>query len=120
MDAVFDSNILIDYLNGIPEARLELGRYSQKSISVTTWIEVMAGTDSSDEGPTRAALLGYRILPLTPAVAEQAFILRRDRKLKLPDAIIFATAQVARLLFVTRNTRDFPSVDPQIRIPYQI
>jgi hypothetical protein len=57
---------------------------------------------------------------LTQAVAEQAFILRRDRKLKLPDAIILATAQVAGLLFVTRNTRDFSSSNPQIRIPYQI
>jgi predicted nucleic acid-binding protein len=120
VDAVFDSNILIDYLNGIPEAKLELERYSQKSISVMTWIEVMAGTDSSDEQQTRYALQAYQLLPMTSAIAERAFILRRDCKLKLPDAIILATAQVAGLSFVTRNTKDFSAADPQVRIPYQI
>jgi predicted nucleic acid-binding protein len=120
MDAVFDSNILIDYLNGIPEAKLEIDLYANKSISIVTWVEVMAGTDASDEDATRLALLDYKPLLMTAAVAERAFILRRDRKLKLPDAIILATAQEAGLLLVTRNTRDFPSTDPQIRIPYQI
>jgi predicted nucleic acid-binding protein len=120
MNAVFDSNILIDYLNGIPEAKLELDLYSQKSISVMTWIEVMAGTNSSDEDQTRSALKIYRLLPMTAAVAERAFILRRDRRFKLPDAIILATAQMAGLLFVTRNTRDFSISDPQVRIPYRI
>jgi predicted nucleic acid-binding protein len=42
------------------------------------------------------------------------------RKLKLPDAFILATAQTASVLLVTRNTRDFSSTDPQIRIPYTI
>lgn len=120
MDAVFDSNILIDYLNGIPEAKLEMDLYSRKSISIVTWIEVMAGTDSSDEDPTRLALSAYQLLPMTSTVAERAFILRRDSKLKFPDAVILATAQTAGVLLVTRNTRDFSSADPQIRIPYQI
>jgi predicted nucleic acid-binding protein len=120
MNAVFDSNILIDYLNGIPEAKLELDLYSQKSISVMTWIEVMAGTNSSDENQTRSALEIYRLLPMTAAVAERAFILRRDHRFKLPDAIILATAQTEGLLFVTRNTRDFSAGDPQVRIPYRI
>jgi predicted nucleic acid-binding protein len=120
MKAILDSSILIDYLNGIPDAKLELDRYPQKSISTVTWIEVMAGTDSTDEHPTRSVLLTFQVLPFTTAVAERAFVLRRDRRLKLPDAIILATAQVAGLLFVTRNTRDFSFADPQIRIPYKI
>ena len=48
MDAVFDSCIVIDYLNGIPEAKAELDLYDEKSISLITWMEVMAGTDPSD------------------------------------------------------------------------
>ena len=120
MNAIFDSNILIDYLNGIPEAKLELDLYPQKSISVMTWIEVMAGTDSSDERQTRLALQVYQLLPMTSAVAERAFILRRDHRLKLPDAIILATAQTSGLLLVTRNSKDFSASDPQVRIPYQI
>jgi len=48
MNAVFDSCIVIDYLNGIPEAKAELDRYERKSISLITWMEVMSGTDESD------------------------------------------------------------------------
>ena len=41
-------------------------------------------------------------------------------ELKLPDAIIFATADVEGRLLVTRNTRDFSPDDPGVRVPYRI
>ena len=118
--ALFDTNILIDYLSGIPQARLELERYSNRAISVITWMEVMAGATRVDERQIRAFLLTFNILPVTTEIAEQAFDLRRQRKIKLPDAIILATAQVEDRLFITRNTRDFPGDDPDVRIPYRL
>ena len=33
-NVLFDTNILIDYLSGIPQARAELERYSNRAISV--------------------------------------------------------------------------------------
>ena len=120
MQALFDSNILIDYLNGFQQAAVEISRYNRKCISIVTWVEVMAGTDATDEDDTRLELLRYTCLPLTSAIAECAFRLRRDRRFKLPDALIFATAQTEGLLLVTRNSRDFSPADPQIRIPYTI
>jgi len=88
MNAVFDSCIVIDYLNGIPEAKAELDRYERKSISLITWMEVMSGTDESDWTDTRDELLRYDCLPITLKVAERAALLRRDNRLRLPDAII--------------------------------
>ena len=117
---LFDTNILIDYLSGIPQARVELERYSKRAISIITWMEVMAGTTPEDEEQVRAFLLTFTILPISPEVAEQAILLRRQRKIKLPDAIILATAQVEDRLLITRNTRDFPSRDPEIQIPYRL
>ncbi|MGD0941435.1 MAG: type II toxin-antitoxin system VapC family toxin [Terracidiphilus sp.] len=119
-NVLFDTNILIDYLSGISQARLELERYSNRAISVITWMEVMAGTTSVDEKQVRTFLLTFTLLPLTSEVAEQAVSLRRERKIKLPDAIIQATAQVEDRLLITRNTRDFPSRDPDVRVPYRI
>jgi len=119
-NVLFDTNILIDYLSGIPQARAELERYSNRAISVITWMEVMAGTGPSDEQQVRAFLLTFTILPLNSEIAEQAVTLRRERKIKLPDAIIQATAQVDDRLLITRNSRDFPSRDPEIRIPYRL
>ncbi len=37
-NSLFDTNILIDYLSGIPQARAELERYSRRAISIITWM----------------------------------------------------------------------------------
>jgi predicted nucleic acid-binding protein len=114
------SAILTDYLSGLPQARSEMERYSRRAISIVTWMEVMAGTTREDEKQIRAFLLTFSILPVAPEVAERAVDLRRQRKIKLPDAIIQATAQVDDRLLITRNTRDFPGHDPDIRVPYRL
>ena len=119
-NVLFDTDILIDYLSGIPEARLEVERYSRRAISIITWMEVMAGTTAKDEKQIRAFLLTFSILPVIAEVAERAFVLRRQRKIKRPDAIIQATAQEEDRLFITRNTRDFPGHDSDIRVPYRL
>jgi predicted nucleic acid-binding protein len=117
---LFDTNILIDYLSGVLKARSELERYHDRAISVITWMEVMAGTTSRDEVQVRAFLLTFRTVPITSDVAERSFLLRRKKNLKLPDAIIRATAEVESRLLVTRNSRDFDPKDPGVRIPYRI
>jgi len=117
---LFDTNILIDYLSGVPKARIELERYRDRAISVITWMEVMAGTTSTDEAQVRAFLMTLHTAPITSDVAERSFLLRRKKNLKLPDAIIRATAEVENRLLVTRNSRDFDANDPGIRIPYRI
>jgi len=119
-NVLFDTNILIDYLSGVPQARNELARYSNRAISIVTWMEVMAGTTEADEEQIRAFLLTFIILPISSEVAEQAIRLRRQRKIKLPDAIIQATALVEDRLLITRNTRDFSVHDADIRVPYRI
>jgi predicted nucleic acid-binding protein len=60
------------------------------------------------------------IIALDEAIAERAVSLRRSHHIKLPDAIIWATAQVHAMLLVTRNTRDFTAGDPGIRMPYRL
>ena len=117
---LFDTNILIDHLSGIDRAGAEIGRYQDRAISIITWMEVMAGSNTEDESRIRAFLTAFRCLPITPEVAERAFVVRKERKLKLPDAIILATAEAADRLLITRNTRDFPADDPGVRVPYRL
>jgi len=117
---LFDTNILIDCLSGVPAAKKEIDCYKDKAISIITWMEVMIGAAPEDVAATRAYLMTFLNLPLTVAIADRAVILRKKRRFKLPDAIIMATADVEGRLFITRNTRDFPVDDPGVRIPYQI
>jgi predicted nucleic acid-binding protein len=58
--------------------------------------------------------------PHTPEIAEEAVRLRRDRRLRLPDAFVWATARVEGVLLVTRNAKDFPVREPSIRVPYSV
>jgi predicted nucleic acid-binding protein len=116
--ALFDTNILIDYLNAVPQARDELGRYETISISVISWMEVLVGARPEVEEATRAFLTGFGIIELDSEVAERAVSLRRRHGIKLPDAIIWAAAEVHSLLLVTRNTKDFGEDAPGVRVPY--
>ena len=117
--AIFDTNILIDFLNTVPAARTEFNRYQRQFISHVTWIEVMAGATAEDEAFLRKFLSTFEILRLTDEIAEEAFLLRRQRRLKLPDAIMLGTAIHRGVVLVTRNTRDFERGDG-VRIPYEV
>jgi hypothetical protein len=118
---LFDTNILIDYLNGVKRAEQEIKRSPGAAISIITWIEVMTGASSTeDEARLRVLLANFQTLPVTNAVAERAAEVRRVQRIKLPDAIILATAEAANRQLVTRNVRDFPKGMRGVRVPYQV
>jgi len=117
---LFDTCILIDYLQGVVQARAECDRHADRAISIVTWMEVLAGATAANEADTRTLLLYFQLLPLTVEVAERAVAIRRKNKIKLPDAIIKATAETDGRVLITRNTRDFPANARGIHIPYRI
>ena len=121
MKAVFDTNILVDYLNGVPAAKRELEQYEEVSISVVTWMEVLAGVEGiEEETVTRSFLSRFKIQPIDVPLAERAVKFRRHHRMKLPDAITWATAREMGRILVTRNTRDFSEKEPGIRVPYKL
>jgi len=118
--ALLDTNILIDYLRGIPAARDEMNLYTAKAISIVTWMEVMIGTPAPAERATGDFLDSFALVELDEAVATQAVMLCRAHRLKLPDAIVWASARVHAMLLVTRDEKGFPAGDPGVRMPYRI
>lgn len=121
MKALFDTNILIDYLNGEEPAKHELGRYNHRLISLITWMEVLVGCRGpAEERAVRHFLSGFDLAAIDLAVSDQAVTLRRTHGMRLPDAIIWASAQQHHALLVTRNTKDFPVESPGVRIPYRL
>lgn len=117
--ALFDTNILIDHLQGRPEAHHEMLRYREHAISLVTWMEVMAGVAPEHVAETEAFLRAFDIIAIDAPIAGRAVEIRRSRRIKLPDAIIQASAEVHSLLLVTRNTKDFDESSSGVRIPYQ-
>ena len=81
-------------------------------ISVAVKIEVLSHHEIPDKMPFIEEFIGLAtVLPLDDKVAKKAIELRRtQRKLKLADAIIAATAIVYSLTLVTNNTKDFKDI----------
>ena len=119
MRVVLDSNILIDYLRGHEQAATEMARYTDARISIVTWMEVLVGArDDDEEIRIREYLSSFTLVDLTSSVALAAVEIRRVHGIKLPDAIVWASARDLGCLLVTRNAHDFPVDEPDVRIPY--
>lgn len=119
MIALFDSNIVIDYLNGIPQAATELAQYKRAFISPITWVEAQVKAPPGLEEATRLAIeANFERIELDEATLTESLQLRRSHRLKLPDAIIWASARVHGWQLVTRNTKDFSPQWAGIRLPY--
>ena len=121
----FDANILVDALMDHRPAHDEIRRAASSGariwLSRMAWIEVMSkGSDDVVRGALR--FLGrFEIDEIDEETSVRAAALRRERpRLKSPDAIILASAQVRGRVLVTRNVRDFPATMPGIRVPYTV
>ena len=120
-----DANILIDALLGHDPAHREMTRIAASGARM--WISRMAWIEALSKGSdliVRDALqfLGrFGLDEIDDEISHRAAALRRERsRLKSPDAIILATAQIRGRVLVTRNTKDFPAEMPGIRIPYKL
>lgn len=121
MTAVFDTNILIDFLNGSIKAANEIKLHKQRMISIISYIELLSGAyESLEEQIIREFLHEFRIINMNPTIADQAVTIRKEFNMKIPNAIIYASAKEHSTRLITRNTRDFKSSWSDIKIPYTI
>lgn len=118
---LFDTNILIDLFCGRIEAKQTMDLYPpQHAISLITWMEVMVGAKRfHQENQTRMALSAFDVIGVSLEIAERGVSLRQEYGMKLPDAIILATAHLHRRELVTRNTKDFAGL-PGVILPYSL
>lgn len=112
MCLIFDSNVFIYQLNnGLSEygqALLKNGFTQGGGYSVITRIEVLGFPQSQDDLDKAVRLFnGLNSININPIIQETAITLRQARKIKVPDAIIAATALYLELPLVTRNLDDF-------------
>lgn len=104
-DVLVDTDVFVDHLRGAVE--LKTGRH-RLSYSVITRAELFAGSSATD---VVSRLLGpLREVGIDRAIAERAGRVRRETGIRLPDALIAATALERKLEVATRNTRDFSQV----------
>jgi predicted nucleic acid-binding protein len=92
MTGLLDTNVALYLLGGCLAEPLPVGEYG---VSVITEMELLAwpSLNAAEEEKVRAFLTTLTICELTASIRARAVALRRAERLKLPDAIIVATAQ---------------------------
>lgn len=105
---LFDTNIVIDYLNGLNYAKECIENCEGRFISVVSQIEILCGVAPAQEKIVHRWLSQYfEILMPEDKVVTEAVKLRRIKLLKLPDTLILATARAYNLTLCTRDSKDF-------------
>lgn len=112
---VIDTDIFIDLLRGVPEAKIFFERIKAReymvSFSTILEVEIYAGqtAGSLEEEKIITDVLDIMTrLDVTGSIAKRAGELRRKHMCSVPDAIIAATALVHKIQSIaTRNKRHF-------------
>ena len=123
MGRLFDTDVLIDYLRGRPEAVLFVEeKVAEACVSVMNIAELYQGVRNGNERVKLGKMLSVLpSLPITSDIAEQGGTFSRDYRPShgcgLADCLIAATADQHGLTLVTLNPRHFPMLQ-DIEVPY--
>jgi len=116
--ALFDSNVII-YLAKREMPLSFLDQFDDVCISVITYMEILGFSfpDQEEEKYIRDLMSVFNIIYVDQKIADIVVDIRKKKRIKLPDAIISATAISQNLQFVTRNVADFDNINVKILNP---
>jgi predicted nucleic acid-binding protein len=120
---LLDTNIIIYSA----QDKINLADFMEKNddmfISSITYIEAFGFPfiDKQEEDKITNTCAMLKRFFLTEEIEKQTINIRKSKKIKLPDAIIAATAIVHDLTLVTANSEDFKNI-PELKIlnPFNI
>lgn len=123
---LLDSTVLIDIGKGRNPAlswySWIAGSPARVMISTIAMAEVLAGTVPRERDRTTRFLRSFEVWPVSERIALRAGTIRYDSArqgidLKLPDALIAATSEIAGAVLVTANVRDFQRLGVPLLTP---
>jgi predicted nucleic acid-binding protein len=113
---LLDSNTIIDYIAGLlPEnAQGWLGKIIDEEINVSVISQIEVLSFDPDLDDNYSILVDFfetsSIFELNENIVSKTIQIRQKQKIKLPDAIIAATALTHDFTLVTHNTKDFKNI----------
>ncbi len=112
---LIDSNVVSDYFSAsFPAGGLQFMDSvidAVPNLSVITQIELLCWkTDTSKEQRVKDFITDSEILDITPDVISHCVSIRRNKKIKTPDAIIAATALAHGYTLISNNDKDFRDI----------
>ena len=117
--ALLDSNIII-YLSKNELLFTVFDKFDKLLISVISYMEVLGFKfrNNEEENFVRELIELFEVQFIDQDIAEKVIEIRRQNRIRLPDAIIAATAAVDNLCLVTRNIEDFKNINITILNPF--
>ena len=110
---LLDSNVIIDLIGKkLPIQTINVIGENFMLSSDVSRIEVLGFSNSIEEEESFISFFSdLKILSLDEAVIQKSIQIRKQKRIKLGDAIIVATALVHNLKLITRNVVDFNGID---------
>jgi len=112
---LLDTNVILGFLKGLPPI-VTLFEVAEKKpcVSVITRMELLSfhGVTPKEEKHIHDLLNAVFIIPLNSDVEDTAIQLRRSTRLKIPDAIVAASAIVSKTVLVTYDRELVNTVFP--------
>lgn len=113
---IFDTNVLIYLSNySLSPEKIFL---EHASISVISKIEALGFSfKNAEEYDLLVELCNeLSVINLSDAIVSATIEIRRNNRVKLPDAVIYATALIQQEPLLTRNIADFKSIGNKVEL----
>ena len=110
---LMDSNVIIDHLgNKLPTKSSAFIDSLPIVISVITRIEIVGWYNATNQQIQTLMSFSEKafVYQLDEEIITQTILIRQKHKIKLPDAIIAATAIVNKLTLITHDVDDYASI----------
>ena len=110
---ILDTNIII-YLS---QEKIKITDFASKGdrlcISIISYMESLGHSfkDKEEEIIVKSLCDACEVVNLTKQITDKTIEIRKQAKIKLPDAIIAASALVNKAVLVTANVKDFKMID---------
>jgi predicted nucleic acid-binding protein len=115
---LLDSNVIIDISKGNLSTESIIKDYDYLYTSIISYVETLGYqfTDEEEKELVLEVLKQVEIVDLNKTIAHIAIQYRQRRKIKLPDALVLATAKYLDADLLTSDVADFKNVDSSVRL----
>jgi predicted nucleic acid-binding protein len=118
--AILDSNLLIFLSKNKIDREKLYSKYDNFFVSVITYMEVYAFDFPNiiEREALDITFSSLEIIEINKEIADQSIIYRKNKtkKIKLPDAIILASAKYANADLLTDDWDDFQNIDSTVNV----
>ncbi len=116
MHYLLDTNFVINYFRGIFKS--DARKFTDSVINGTTFISVIVQMEllswnllpAKEEEIIKEFISDSTVISLEESIINRTISLRKTSKIKLPDAIIAATALEHNMQLITHNIKDFTNI----------